>query len=426
MLFSFAGCNVEKEGQSENEEYSYLAIDINPSIELIVDGETVVKVKATNEDGAILLSGENFEGQKVELVTEGIVDLAEELGYLTTENDGVKITVSADSEAIGKKLEEIAKRGAEKASEFAKVNFVPRNADERKVKELQAQDMEAFKNLTPAKLRLIEAIMVYDSAMTYEKGAGMKVCELADTLEECADKYEDIIGDELEEAFEEQLESIKEQAQLLVAGVYGDEYKADYVRYLKLKKLEKEIELKAKGVTLKEEHKKEIFDKLNETVPEGNKPHEKPNTTGWTVEDYDEYLDRHFHDKHGNKDFEDMKEAIEDILDAYDEDEYLLTDEDLASIQEIYAEPLQVENLKTLEDLDEFLDEEEDRLEEWRQELYQTLDPVQKELIKGYQETLNGAFDAAHKQMKLQMGMAKANWQKMKQERRQNYGQKAN
>ena len=64
MLFSAVACTPTGTTQDEKKEstYSYLAIDINPSVELVIDGETVVSVKACNEDAAVLLSGENFEG----------------------------------------------------------------------------------------------------------------------------------------------------------------------------------------------------------------------------------------------------------------------------------------------------------------------------------------------------------------------------
>ncbi len=43
-----------------------------------------------------------------------------------------------------------------------------------------------YKDLTPAKLRLIEAIMKYDEEMTYEIGARLKVIKLANMLEKYA------------------------------------------------------------------------------------------------------------------------------------------------------------------------------------------------------------------------------------------------
>ena len=102
MACSMVACDVSGKNPNDTPNdtgdtvkgYSYLAIDINPSLELLVNGETVVSVKACNEDAAVLLSGENLENMTVEEATEKVVELAEELGYLNEENDDVKITVS--------------------------------------------------------------------------------------------------------------------------------------------------------------------------------------------------------------------------------------------------------------------------------------------------------------------------------------------
>ena len=112
--------------------------------------------------------------------------LAEKMGYLNDGNKKVKITVLSDDEKEAKEVEDAAKSGAAKGSEKAEVNSNPRSKDERTVKKLQAENPEVYKDLTPAKVRIIEAIMEYDSSMTYEKGAGMKVSELADMLEDLA------------------------------------------------------------------------------------------------------------------------------------------------------------------------------------------------------------------------------------------------
>ena len=73
----------------------------------MVNGETVVGVKACNDDASVLLSGENLENMSVSEATEKVVELAEELGYLTEENDDVKVVVTADTEEITAMLEEL-------------------------------------------------------------------------------------------------------------------------------------------------------------------------------------------------------------------------------------------------------------------------------------------------------------------------------
>lgn len=74
LCFSFAACNTSSASDSGSDlhtaAYTYLAIDINPSIELLVRENKVVGVKAGNDDASVLLSGEDFTGMTVEEASE--------------------------------------------------------------------------------------------------------------------------------------------------------------------------------------------------------------------------------------------------------------------------------------------------------------------------------------------------------------------
>ncbi|MBR2442148.1 MAG: hypothetical protein IKB20_03695 [Clostridia bacterium] len=449
MSFSMTACmGVVGESQSGSDSsagqtatltgYSYLAVDINPTVELVVDGETVVTVNAGNDDAAVLLSGENFENMSVEEALEKIVALAEELGYLTEENDDVKITVSADKEEIIKIIEEMAKKGAEKGSDKAKVNNVPRSGDEHKVKELQGEDAEKYAGLTPSKLRLIEAIMEYDDTMTYEIGATMKVHELADMLDDLSEQFEGLIGEEMEKLFQEKYEEAKLLAQNKMAAIYGEEYVAAWERFVALKKVAHELERTAKNAVISPEDMEKIFglfeeeqqeveeetseessEETSEEVPPhgGERPEEpdhgeKPEHN-WGMQDFENYVDDHFHHHFDSDRREDMEDKIEEIFEAYDEDNYVLTAEDLTAIEEAWGEPVAV---TTLGELEEFLEQEEDKLEQMREEAELTAD---QELMLGLsEEVLEGLRDTVLDLMKEEMEHAKDKFQGMKDDRR--------
>ncbi len=413
-------------GQAAATGYSYLAVDINPTVELVVDGETVVTVKAGNDDAAVLLSGENFEDMSVEEALQKIVELAEELGYLTEENDDVKISVTADKAEIIEMIEEMAKRGAEKGSDKAKVNNVPRSGDERKVKDLQGEDAEKYAGLTPSKLRLIEAIMEYDDTMTYEIGASMKVDELADMLDELAEQFEGLIGDEMEKLFQEKYEEAKHLAQSQMAAVYGEEYVAAWERFVALKKVEHDIEKTAKNAVISPEDMEEIFglfeghqppEDNGQQPPQGDQQPdgpigEKPEHN-WGMKDFEDYLDDNFHHRFESDKKEEMEDKIEEIFEAYDEDNYVLTEEDLAAIEAAWGEPVAV---TTLGELEEFLKAEEDKLEDMREAAELTAD--EKIMLGLSQEVLEGLRDTVLDLMEEEMEHAKDKFQGMKDDRR--------
>ena len=368
----------------------------------------------------------------IEEVSQSIVELAEDLGYLTEDNDDVKITVSADSETVIEKIKDFATKGAQKGSELAKVNNAPRSADERKVKELQTEDAEKYKGLNPAKLRLIEAIMAYDDTMTYELGATMKVSELAD-----------IVGEELEALFEQTFENVKKLAKDKIAEQYGDTYKEAWERFVALEKAVREIEKKASDIKISEEDMQAIMELLEMKETEGT-PEVAPETSessdsaeggvevtsfdqeqqpgegmfgDWRVEDYDHYFDRHHHDKFEDDKFEEVEEQIEAILEKYDEDNYVLTADDLAALEAAWGEALEV---VTFGDLEEFLDEAKDTLEEARKTAEKELDLASKAAIEIMEETMDQLKDQAFKLIKEQVQKAQDEWKSLKEQKRGN------
>lgn len=413
LCLSVAACNVGRisdgsstsGGTAQAAANTYLVLDINPTVELLVSEGKVVGVKAGNDDAGVLLSGEDLTGLTVEQASEKIVALAEKMGYLNDGNKKVKITVVSDDAGKAQEMENAAKAGAEKGSEKAEVNSAPRSRDERTVKKLQAENPELYKDLTPAKVRLIEAIMQYDGTMTYEKGAAMKVSELAELLEDLADEYEDLVSDELEDKFENRYDEAKAETERKIAAVYGEEYLAAWDKYTALETAFELLEDKAENVSLSDEDIQAILALL------GIEDKELISENGAVTPDsVDDYLDKHFDDD-GDEN-EEKEEAIEDILDKYDEDEYALTEADLAALSEAWGETL---SFATLEEAEEFIDDKEDELDEMKDAIELTKE--QKAEIKALKEELKNLKKQIREEMKSEIDAAKEELRRQKEER---------
>ena len=99
--FMLISCTIS--GNDEPKEKSTrMTIDLNPSVEFMLDEENkVVSVTALNDDGAILIAGEVFVGLSAEEASALFVELAEEIGYLVDteafENE-IKVSISGASE----------------------------------------------------------------------------------------------------------------------------------------------------------------------------------------------------------------------------------------------------------------------------------------------------------------------------------------
>ena len=416
LSFSFVACNVENSASDLSAGatgYAYMAIDINPSVEVVFKDGKATSVTAANDDAAILLNGENFVGQTAEEVSGKIVELAESMGYLNETNHNVKITVAADSEELAAEIETQAKEAAQKSSDLAKVNSNPRLADNRTCKELQAKDGEVYKDLTPAKVRLIQSIMGYDPSMTYEKGASMKYGDLADMLEDLVEDHEDIVGEELKNEYETKYSERIEALQLRIAEIYGEEYKAAWEKYVALEKAADTIEEKAENAVISDEDVTLIMTLL------GIEDKALIEIDGKvTVDGVEAYADKHFDDDREDEDgeeeesAEDLEDALEEILDKYDDDSYLLTAEDLETLSAIWGETL---SLETMEDLEEFVETQEDELEELRKNIQ--LSEEQKAQLESVRAEMKTVKEQVREDMKKAIEDKKAEFHALKEKK---------
>ncbi len=106
-------CAVPLSACNTQEDYTRMTVDINPSVEFILDSdEKVVSVTALNDDGALIVAGEAFVGKDAEEAAQLVVSLATETGYLirgeaTASENQITITLSGDEEAARKLYEDI-------------------------------------------------------------------------------------------------------------------------------------------------------------------------------------------------------------------------------------------------------------------------------------------------------------------------------
>lgn len=399
VTLAFSGCS-EAESATVSGD-AYMTVDINPSVELLLENDTVVSVKAGNADGATLISGETFIGLSSEECVEKVVELAEDTGYLNEENADVDISVAADEDEVRQKIEERAKKGAETGSIIARVNIGARAQDVREVKKLQAEDAEAYKALTPVKYRLITVVMQFDETMTYEKGAGMSVKELKDLLEEHEDEFEDHACEELKNAMDEAKDAAKEAFEKSVAEICGEEYAANYQKYLAYKAAYEALKLQAENAVISAEDEAAIAELLHM---------QDLTIVGTPGEIGAETLER-FVDKLRTL-TEETREAIEEILEKYDADEAVISGEQLQEFGELIGDVTEI----TLDELDELIDEFKDGVEE-AIEAYLDANPALKERVEEFKSKFQSAKDQLKEAFKKQFEDKKAEFAKEKNKR---------
>ncbi len=113
-LFAFTSCG--SAATPPEGTYTRMTVDINPSVEFMVDDQNlIVSATALNDDGSILIAGEAFVGKTPDEAVEMMVTLAGETGYLikgnvTADDNEVKISVSGDTEYAKQLLDAAEKK----------------------------------------------------------------------------------------------------------------------------------------------------------------------------------------------------------------------------------------------------------------------------------------------------------------------------
>ena len=141
MALPLASCKKSEPTPPEG-TYTRMTVDINPSVEFMVDDQNkVVSVTALNDDGSILIAGEAFVGKTPEEATQLVVSLATDAGYLvkgeihvenTDESQKVEISVSGNSDYA----KELAKNVKSDVEKYLKDNKITATVESVKAKTL--------------------------------------------------------------------------------------------------------------------------------------------------------------------------------------------------------------------------------------------------------------------------------------------------
>ncbi|MBQ8404265.1 MAG: hypothetical protein IJX55_07585 [Clostridia bacterium] len=144
LVPAFALCSCSSEAKAPEGTITRITVDINPSVELMVDDQNkVISATALNDDGSILIAGEALVGMEAEDAAELIVSLATETGYIVKDEaeaseNAVKISVSGDS----KYAEQLRKKTETKISDFMEKHDI-----NGKIEKVEAAKIETLREL---------------------------------------------------------------------------------------------------------------------------------------------------------------------------------------------------------------------------------------------------------------------------------------
>lgn len=155
---------------------SFVCLDINPSIELVLDQDDVVmSVSGANEDAKVLLFQEDgIVGAHVNVAMENIASLAVEYKYLSNDNSTVDVSVvSTDADNQSRILKNVTsnfEKGATKSDDSLVLKFenainLALSQELIEIKE-QFSSQEGIESLTIEEYRLIKRAIEADDSLT--------------------------------------------------------------------------------------------------------------------------------------------------------------------------------------------------------------------------------------------------------------------
>ncbi len=174
------GCTESSVSASTND--TYVTLDINPSIELIVSPkEIVIYANPLNEDGEILLENLDLIGLPLSEATDLIIAEAIILGFIDVDSEEVFVSVSAISNdpEIGDRIRDRLKEHINDA--FLNRAMMGRAQDKGFTPEFTAE-AESY-GVTPRFLFLAKSATLVDDTLTLEDALALPQADLLEMLE---------------------------------------------------------------------------------------------------------------------------------------------------------------------------------------------------------------------------------------------------
>lgn len=202
-------------------DLSYVTIETNPSVELVVNDENVVvAINGLNEDGKLLISGETIEGLKIDAAAEKIIRLTEELGFTvegnaTESSQEIKISISTDVESLKENLKNIITNSINDTIENLDLDAKIVQAETKTREYFENIVLKAFPELTEEEVAEMNLQDVFEKveAATKEKAefATVKLEEYYQTLKE----------NEFKLKYKQELAEALESKSALLYGMYN-------------------------------------------------------------------------------------------------------------------------------------------------------------------------------------------------------------
>jgi len=187
LALFLSSCALDVSAQDD----TYVTLDINPSVELIVNRrEVVVYANPLNEDGEVLLAEIDVIGLDLDEAIDLIIQTAIELGYIDidAEETIVSVTAVANDPELGDKIRDRVKEHVNEA--FMNRGMKGRGEDKGFTPEFLAE-AESY-GVTPGFLRLAQSAVIVSDGLLLEDALLLTVDELQAILKTAREEMHDV------------------------------------------------------------------------------------------------------------------------------------------------------------------------------------------------------------------------------------------
>ncbi len=213
-----AGCN----GNEEKAAAARMQVDINPSVEFILDSnEKVLSVTALNDDGSLIIAGEAFVGKTADEAVKMMVSISTDAGYLvkgdaTANENGITVSITADAKVAEDLYNDVKKSVNE---------FLDKSGVNAAIQKGEALKLEALRDM----------VRKADPTLTEEQINAMTEEQLLNTLKIARIETAQLITEELRQAYvtarEYEFDFAEREATKNVINGLGNAYKEIVTAY---------------------------------------------------------------------------------------------------------------------------------------------------------------------------------------------------
>ncbi|MEG2540602.1 MAG: hypothetical protein RSB59_02350 [Clostridia bacterium] len=232
LAMTLVGCNDDGGkggGTAASKPQSYVTVDINPSVELVLDqNQTVVAVEAGNTDAEVMLyNADGILGVNVNVAVENIAKLAVEMKYIDDSNKNISVTVSSETTAKADEIYNSVKQKMEATLSLQNVQAqVVKAVDivlEKELASVKAKNTGKVgydDSLTVEKYRLVKSALRADRMLTMDEAVKLTSPQLTAIVKNATDIAKDKFGKMYKLALQEAQFAYDEVKQVALDSAY--------------------------------------------------------------------------------------------------------------------------------------------------------------------------------------------------------------